>query len=173
MNYPSHELRETLSIIDQLKQGQEIGLVEEFDEDLWEKISQINIFGFCRDFLQIFEIGLNIGHCGSTARYLSFIFDNFKIVEGRCDFLKGTEGSPNGEHAWLEVDDYVYDTTLLFKINKEYAYSVVGYSPIMVTDSDELKKDDIYFIQKQSASDRAMIEYKKQLLKRMDEILSE
>ncbi|MDD2377115.1 MAG: hypothetical protein PHD15_06880 [Clostridia bacterium] len=165
MNLPSHELRETLNaklLLDQLINEKN---VMEFDDDLIRKIKNTNVFLF-RDFFQIFQEGLNIGSCGQTSRHLSYLFDDFNLIKkGICKILIGTKGAPSGEHAWLLIDGYVYDTTLMLKIKEETAYSVLGYEPYEQITSGEIMKDKLYVMQREMARDTSTLKWKKELIK--------
>lgn len=167
MQLPSYELRKNLfiqnSIYEAVNQHMDQGHISEFDNELWEKIKCTDVF-MLRDFFQIFEEGLNIGTCGLTARYLSYIFDDFVLVEdGFCNILRGTKGSIRGEHAWLEVGGFIYDTTLLLKIDKATGYKLFGYEPIIMTTSEKLLNEDLYILQKGFANDVSSIRWKKKL----------
>lgn len=167
MKLPSYELRETLDagkILDKFMKEEKI---TEFDNELMKRIKNTDV-PMLRDFFQIFEEGLNIGTCGLTTRYLSYLFDDFIIVEeGKCNILIGTKGAINGEHSWLLVDKYVYDTTLMLRINKDIAYSELGYTPYKQITSEEINKDDLYVIQKEIARDKSNLKWKRDLIKQL------
>ena len=71
----------------------------------------------------IFKDGYNIGNCLLTAYYVSTIFDNSLICTGKVEILKGTKNSPSGDHVWIEVDDFIIDTTLMILLPKESDYA--------------------------------------------------
>lgn len=88
-----------------------------------------------------FRLGLNIGTCNLTSRYLMrFINDyqNLKMVYGSCDVLKGTEkyncGLDGTAHVWIEYPKkmLVVDTTLMLCMPRQYAYNVLGYNSVKV-----------------------------------------
>jgi hypothetical protein len=157
--------------IDQrLKEHIKQGTAEPFDSELIDKIKNTNVFAV-GNFYTIFEMGLNIGNCGLTARYLSFLFEDFILVQsGTCDLLKGTEGAPNGEHAWIIVGEFLYDTTLMLKIAKDVAYSSLGYIPDVEITSKELKKINSYNLEKEFAKNEASLKMKTRLLKEYEKI---
>lgn len=146
------------------------GTAESFDSELIDKIKNTNVFAV-GNFYTIFEMGLNIGNCGLTARYLSFLFEDFILVQsGTCDLLKGTEGAPNGEHAWLVVGEFLYDTTLMLKIAKDVAYSSLGYIPDVEITSKELKKINSYNLEKEFAKNEDSLKMKTHVLKEYEKI---
>ncbi len=69
----------------------------------------------------VFLKGLNYGKCGLTTRYLLQHFDSIdkysaKLCYGVCSLLKDTKNSPNGKHAFIEYNGYMYCTTLMLKL---------------------------------------------------------
>ena len=62
---------------------------------------------------QVYEEGLNVGHCGLTSRYISRSWDEADVIYGKFAPLAGTNKSPEGAHAWIYLDGYVVDTTLM------------------------------------------------------------
>lgn len=168
MYLPSYNLREKLleqnSIKSTVEEYKKNSHIQEFDKELWHKISNTDVF-FLRDFTEVFEEGLNIGTCGLTTRYLSFLFDDFQIVTGKCEFLKGTKGAQNGEHTWLESGSQIYDTTLLFKMDKEIGYNLFGYASEEIETSQELLKNQMYVLQRRIAKNRGNVIWKKDLIK--------
>ena len=74
------------------------------------------------DVINLFKEGYNLGNCSEFAKLLSYAYDSSKIAIG---YFKPSYNGQNG-HAWMECGNYIYDTTLLLKIDKEYA-NVLGY----------------------------------------------
>lgn len=103
----------------------ESGKILPFDDQDFSKIENQNIRGI-NNFIDVFREGFNIGCCTPTSKQLSYSFDNVDLVSGLMENLKGTKNSPNGEHSWMEVDGYIYDTTLMLKIDKSLAKEL-GY----------------------------------------------
>lgn len=164
MNLPSYKLREELKINHLLDSYIKEKKIMNFDSKFLNRIKNTNVVMF-RDFFQIFEEGLNIGTCGLTVRYLSYLFNDFTIIEdGICEILKNTKGAPNGEHAWLLVNGYVYDTTLMLKIDQEVAYNELGYIPHTQVTSEEIMKDELYMIQRKISKDKSDLKWKRDLI---------
>lgn len=176
MNLPSYELREKLfqdkgfkSTVEGYKKK---GYIKEFDESLWEKINNTNV-PCLKNFMLIFEEGMNISTCGETVKYLSFLFEDFQIANGTCGILKGTEGSPNGEHVWLESAEDIYDTTLLLIINKELGYELFNYVRESTKGLKELSNDIKYVWQRQMSSDKEAVRRKKGLVEQLEKVSRE
>ena len=102
----------------------------------WEKEFEKKIFKLLfedKTLKDIFENGYNIGNCLLPSYYIFPIFNNASICSGKVEILKGTKNSINGDHVWIETDEYIIDTTLMVKIpinsiyskyyNKEYTIS--------------------------------------------------
>lgn len=82
-----------------------------FDETLLKKMKNFKLTDNMSMY-DFFANGLNSGHCGFTSILLSLLFDDCSIVFGENIYINGTENSPNGEHAWIKVNNKIYDTSL-------------------------------------------------------------
>ncbi len=60
--------------------------------------------------------GFNIGHCGLTARYLARCFEKAAMHIGVLSLLVGTKRSTSGNHAWVELEKFLIDPTLMIII---------------------------------------------------------
>lgn len=91
-----------------------------WDMQLQEEIFKIELDKYCEDNVstmkEVYEWGLNIGNCGLTSRYFAIHFPRALYHRGKCKLLVGTKKAPNGEHAWIENDGYVIDSTLMIKV---------------------------------------------------------
>lgn len=65
---------------------------------------------------EVYLRGFNIGHCGLTSRYIARQFDEATLYYGKAKLLTETSGSPNGEHAWTCINDFLIDSTLMICI---------------------------------------------------------
>lgn len=101
----------------------------------WDSDLKNLIFGFKTDpyienkvssLKEVYEKGLNIGHCGTTSRYLSINFGEALMHYGTLPILKGTKYSTNGSHAWVETKGYIIDPTLMIflpiELKEKYGY---------------------------------------------------
>jgi hypothetical protein len=91
----------------------------------------------------VFKKGLQLGECGYAVETLSYAFDNFTICVGKLPALKGSIGSPEGNHVWLISGSYIYDTSLLLKIHKSVAKDL-GYESKINKSSNYLLCDESY-----------------------------
>ncbi len=123
---PSKKLRRLISKKNKIQ-------LEDFS---WEKELEKKVFKILFEDMtlkDIFENGYNIGNCLLTSSCIFSLLDNASICSGKVEILKGTKNSINGDHVWIETDEYIIDTTLMVKIpinsiyskyyNKEYTIS--------------------------------------------------
>jgi hypothetical protein len=123
---PSEELRQTISKkynidLEQYKWN------EEFQQSIFEIELDKDLEDHASTLEEIYQNGYNIGHCGLTSRYLAKKFDTATLYYGKATLLIGTKNSPNGEHAWLTINNFVIDTTLMICIPLEQAKKL-GYT---------------------------------------------
>ncbi len=94
-----------------------------WSEELKKEIFSIELDEFlethAKSLGEIYKLGFNIGHCGLTSRYLLRKYDATEISCGKAKLLVGTEASPNGEHAWINLNEHIIDTTLMIIFPQE------------------------------------------------------
>ena len=125
-------------IIENIKNGK----VMPFGDLEFSKIERQNIRAI-DNFLTVFKEGLNLGSCTITSKQLSYSYDGCDLVSGTMDLLIGTINSEHGEHSWMEYDEYIYDTTLMLKINKSLAKEI-GYNEETRIKSYQLNSNPTY-----------------------------
>lgn len=122
---PSEELRQ------QIAKQYNIDLeLYKWNEDFTNEVFSIpldpTLESYANTLGEIYTKGFNIGHCGLTSRYLARQFDEATLYYGNAKLLVGTKNSPNGEHAWLTINNHIIDTTLMIciptSIAKELGY---------------------------------------------------
>ena len=77
---------------------------------------------------EIYEYGFNIGHCGLTSRYIVRNHPQATLHYGKSQLLIGTNSSPQGEHAWITIGNFLIDTTLMICVPINMSQSL-GYIP--------------------------------------------
>ena len=117
---PSKFLRLIISKSHKLKLGN-LAWSKEFEK----KIFKIKFIDGHKELTlkTIFKDGYNIGNCLLTSFYVSSILENPLICTGKVEILKGTKNSPNGDHVWIETEDYIVDTTLMIRFPKSHRYA--------------------------------------------------
>lgn len=98
----------------------------------FEEYEKINIGGKYNPELTLGKAlrkGLNYGRCGLFSKIFSnTILQGYKHTYnvGYLDVISGSKNSPNGNHAWIETNNYIIDTSLLMAIPIEFKKSF-GY----------------------------------------------
>lgn len=65
---------------------------------------------------EVYNLGLNIGHCGLTSRYFIRNIKKAELHYGTMSLLIGTKNSPTGKHVWAAINDFLIDPTLMICI---------------------------------------------------------
>ncbi len=122
---PSEELRNNISQI----------MNVDLNRYAWNEEFKNFIFSFKLDkdyedsvkyLEEAFTLGLNIGHCGLTSRYVAMNIPKTDLYYGKFLPLAGTKNSKNGNHAWTVCGEYLIDTTLMIAIKVDEAKKL-GY----------------------------------------------
>ena len=86
---------------------------------------------------EVYEYGLNIGHCGLTSRYFAVAFPEAQMACGALPILKGTK-LYNGSHCWIVNNGFVLDSTLRLIIPEKVA-AELGYKADRVLAHDSAR----------------------------------
>ena len=109
----------------------------ELDKDLESHASTLE---------EIYKHGFNIGHCGLTSRYIAIKYPEATLHYGTSRLLIGTKSSPKGEHAWIKINNFLIDPTLMICIPLDISQSL-GYVSEKQIDKESariLSEYDIY-----------------------------
>ena len=138
---PSKKLRNIISKKRKIK----------LDNFKWSKELEKDLFAISfidgnkkMDLKTIYGDGFNIGNCLLTSYYVSLYFENSKICTGKAKLLVGTKNSKNGDHVWIENEDYIIDTTLMLMIPKVNELSFLYHKEYDLS-YIKLPNDDISF----------------------------
>lgn len=128
----------------------------EIPDDIWfiieEDKTDIRINNTSLSFSDVLKQGYNEGRCYQCSTNLALLLYlyNYEVkqVIGKNSYFKGTTGSPNGGHYWLEIkynnDWYILDTSLLCMIKKYSAYSL-GYEGLKNIKAEDMLLDGTYY----------------------------
>lgn len=111
------------------------GSIVSFEEDFYKKMSDTYIYPI--------PVSLDIKYLGRLRSVydrsfsMFMCFDNAVLVRASRKDLELANGKENAGHAWIEIDNYVYDPTSLLRFEKELYYKM--YAP---TDIYKWSKDD-------------------------------
>lgn len=141
-NFPSDDLRNNLIQLGHLPNWINDYRFTDLDFEYFNKVVT-GVDNYTGDIqltlTDIFRIGLNIGSCGLTSRYMHYLLstesssskkEKLLYQLGSLKALIGTKSgdfiSKDGGHAWVCYDDMIYDPTLLVKIPQNLAKDL-GY----------------------------------------------
>lgn len=113
----------------------EIGIMNkkiiEFNDEFYEKLNNT--------YINTLPVSIHIkylkpqtppGKCYDRSLYMFFCFDDAILVRGNHKDLELLHGKPNAGHGWIEIDNYVYDPSLLMRFDKDIYYQL--YKPTNV-----------------------------------------
>lgn len=86
------------------------------------------------------------GKCYDRSLYMFLCFDDALLVCGDCKDLELEYGKDSSGHRWIEIDDYVYDPSLLMRFEKDIYYKI--YLPTNVeryTKEEYIKKNREFY----------------------------
>ncbi len=124
---PSEELRKEIEKTYNINLAQ-YAWSKELKQEIFSTQLDNHIETYATTLKEIYEYGFNIGHCGLTSRYVCRKFENATLFYGQAKLLVGTDSSPNGEHAWTILNNYLIDTTLMVVIPIDKIIEF-GYTP--------------------------------------------
>lgn len=101
-----------------------------YDKETIEALYKVRIYGMPLSFF-LLDARKTDTYCHYCASLLTFAIPDSKRVEGRQVVLDGCE------HSWVEIDDYVYDTSKVTMWKKDAYYEHRGVFSTKVI-SDEL-----------------------------------
>lgn len=98
---------------------------------------------------EVYEKGFNIGHCGLTSRYIARRFEEANMYCGKASLLVGTKNSPNGEHAWTTIEDFLVDTTLmlLIPVSEAVKMGYISEKKLAYQSARTLSEYDLYDVE--------------------------
>lgn len=141
-----------------IKENMKLGKIRFFNENEWSKIKRQNFIPFAPDmpeFIDLFIKGYNIGSCATTARQLSYSYNDVSIVSGVLPILKGSKNAELvGGHVWLETDKTIIDTSLMLVIDLSLK-DLLGYQEEQKITPQMLRKSDRYQARKELVNDQS------------------
>ena len=126
------------------KKGLEEHKIIPFDNEFYEKMSNT--------YINTIPVSMHIkylkpndkeGKCFDRSLYMFYALDNVKLVRADNKDLEYRYGKNNSRHGWIEDDCFVYDPSLLSKIDKKLYYKMYMPQNIERTTKEEYLKNDI------------------------------
>lgn len=108
------------------------GRIVPFDDEFYEKLNHTYISGLPVSIhIKYLKPSLPPGKCCDRSLYMFFCFDDAILVRGNNKNLELEYGKKNSTHGWIEMDNYVYDPSLLMRFDKDLFYQI--YKPKKVS----------------------------------------
>ena len=103
-----------------------------FDDDFYDKMTHTYISGIpVSIYIKYLKPFISPGKCYNRSLYMFFCFKNSVLVCGDLKNLELQYGKDDAEHAWIEMDNYVYDPSSLNIFDKDLYYQI--YMPTNVS----------------------------------------
>ena len=104
--------------------GLEEGKIIPFDDELYKELSKTYINGLPVSIHIKYLKPKSIGNCYERSLYMFYSLPSSVLVRGDNKDLELLYGKDSSGHGWIEKDGYVYDTSLLMKIEKKLYYKM-------------------------------------------------
>lgn len=114
-----------------LIKGQNEGKIVPFDDEFYGKMK--NIYFNCLPIsmhIKYLRPILPPGKCYDRSLLMFFCFDNALLVRGNQKDLEIRFGKASSGHGWIEIDDYVYDPSLLLRFDRKLYYKMYEVSNV-------------------------------------------
>lgn len=133
-----------------VKKGIVGGLVTDFNEEFYKKLSQNYIAGMPISMLikytspehehasDAFE-----GRCETRSLYMFFCLENATLVSGNLKHLELLHGKEAARHFWIEIDseNSIYEPNTLKKYNRDLFYAIYMPTDVIKQTKDEFCAD--------------------------------
>lgn len=111
------------------------GKITRFDEEKFEKMS--NTIIACLPVSLYIKYSNHLfaeGTCYDRSLYMFLALDEALLVRGDEKGLEYTYGKGHEGHGWIEIGDFVYDPSTMFKYDKDIYYLLYGCSNVSKID---------------------------------------
>lgn len=103
-----------------------------FDDEFYEKLNHTYISGLPVSIhIKYLKPIVGPGKCYDRSLYMFFCFDDAILVRGDNKDLELRYGKDSSGHGWIEMDNYVYDPSLMMRFDKDLYYEI--YKPTKVS----------------------------------------
>ena len=103
-----------------------------FDDELYDKLNHTYISGLPVSIhIKYLKPLVRPGKCYDRSLYMFFCFDDAILVRGDNKDLELRYGKDDAGHGWIEMDNYVYDPSLMMRFDKDLYYEI--YKPTKVS----------------------------------------
>lgn len=117
------------------------GKIVPFDDGFYNKMS--NTFFNCIPIsmhIKYLKPIIGPGKCYDRSLFMFFCFDDALLVRGDNKDLELQFGKENAGHGWIEIDDYVYDPSLMMRFDRDLYYKIYSPTNVHKSTKDDYKK---------------------------------
>ena len=121
-----------------LKKGIKNGDISPFDISLYKQLENVYINGLTMSmYIKYLRPIIPPGKCFERSLYMFLSLENSILVRGDVLDLEYKYGKTNSRHGWIEIDNYVYDPSLLLKFKKDIYYEIYKPSNVIKCTKEE------------------------------------
>lgn len=128
-----------------LNYGFSNGLIKPFEPELYKRLDNVIFAGIPASIqIKYLKPMLPPGKCFERSYLITMGFDNCLLVCGDRKDMELVYGKDAAWHYWVEKDGWVYDPTMLLKIDKNIYYKAFGVTVNTTQTKEELMQDNNY-----------------------------
>lgn len=117
--------------------------IEPFNDDFYNELAKTYIFGLPVSIhIKYLKPNRPPGKCFERSLYMFLAQPSSILVRGNIKTLEYKYGKENSRHGWIEMDDYVYDPTSLYKYKKDLYYKIYEPTDITKTTKEDYIKEN-------------------------------
>lgn len=120
-------------------------LVKSFEPELYKRLDNVIFAGIPASIqIKYLKPMLPPGKCFERSYLITMGFDDCLLVCGDRKDMELAYGKEAAWHYWVEKDGWVYDPTMLLKIEKNLYYKAFGVTVNTMQTKEELMQDENY-----------------------------
>lgn len=123
------------------RKGIKDGQIIPFDNEFYSKMS--NVFFNCIPIsmhIKYLKPTTSPGKCYDRSLFMFFCFDDALLIRGDVKDLELKYGSYNAGHGWIEIDNYVYDSSYIMRFDKDLYYKMFSPTNVHKSTKEDYKK---------------------------------
>ncbi len=124
--------------------GMLLNKIKPFDDNFYNKLN--NTYINCLPVsmhIKYLKPTIPPGKCFDRSLYMFLCLEDSLLVRGDSKYLELTYGKEYSRHGWVELDNYVYDPSLLLKIEKKLYYDMYGIKNVIKYNKEEYCKEEV------------------------------
>lgn len=113
------------------------GKITYFDEEIYDRMSDTIIACLPVSlYIKYSKYLFSKGTCYERSLYMFLALNDALLVRGNNMDLEYNYGKGHGGHGWVEIDNFVYDPSLMLRFDKDTYYRLYGCSNVKKMDRD-------------------------------------